>query len=251
MTAGTAVLGDAIALRRVKRAYEQIADQLRDLIVVGTLKPGARLPTETELAEQLGVSRATVREALRSLMAEGLVRTEKGSTGGTFVAQPSIARVSSYLSTNICLLSDSDELSLAEVLEARELLEVPAARLAADRCTHDGIARLRASIPEGDATARLPTSEQFEMNRDFHTTIVEMSSNALLTLAAKPIFTVLQTRLARSTLGHDLHRTISEHHVAIVSAVESGDADRAGDLMAEHLAWLRPAYERAWRSLKR
>jgi len=67
-----------VAVRRVLKAYEQIAEQLRDLILGGRLSPGERLPTEAMLAKQFGVSRATVRESLRVLTAQNLIRTAKG-----------------------------------------------------------------------------------------------------------------------------------------------------------------------------
>ncbi|MDQ3122601.1 MAG: winged helix-turn-helix domain-containing protein, partial [Actinomycetota bacterium] len=79
-----------VPLRRVRKSYEQVADQLRELIVTGTLPQGGRLPTETQLAGQLGVSRATVREALRLLDAQGLVRTAKGQTGGSYATLPTL-----------------------------------------------------------------------------------------------------------------------------------------------------------------
>ena len=244
-----AQLGSAdLSLRRVKRAYEQIADQLRELILVGKLKPGMKLPTEVELALQLGVSRSTVREALRQLSAEGLIRTAKGTGGGSFVSQPSLDRISSYLNTNISLLSNSAELSLAEFLEARELLEIPAARLAAARSSAEARARLTSSIPE--APAGLSTSEQFVLNRDFHSTIVDMCANSLLSLAAAPVFLVLQTRLARTSLDDGFHEAINRHHRVIAAAIDAGDPESAGAAMAEHLQWLRPAYERAWRSIE-
>ena len=246
---GVTKIETAVAFQRVRRAHEQVADQLRELIIVGTLTPGARLPTEQEFALQLGVSRATVREALRSLTAEGLVRTSQGAGGGSFVSQPSLARVSSYLSTNIRLLSDAETLSLSEFLEARALIEIPAARLAAERRSNGDVDRLRAAIPGEHAPDRMPTGEQFEMNRDFHSTIVDICSNALLTLAMQPIFMVLQTRLARARLDRAFHRTINQQHVSIANAIEVGEGDRAADLMADHLKWLGPAYERAWRSL--
>ena len=66
----------------MRKAYEQVADQLRELIVTGELAPGERLPTETVLAREFGVSRATVREALRLLAAQGLIRTAKGAAAG-------------------------------------------------------------------------------------------------------------------------------------------------------------------------
>jgi DNA-binding FadR family transcriptional regulator len=236
-----------LSLRRVKRAYEQVADQLRELILVGKLRTGSRLPTEVELAVQLGVSRSTVREALRQLSAEGLVRTSKGTGGGSYITQPSLDRISGYLTTNISLLIDSAELSLAEFLEARELLEVPAARIAAERAAPEERARLRALVPDGlDA---LTIGEQFTLNRDFHSSIVDLCANSLVSLAAAPIFVVLQTRLARTNLDSSFHAAINRHHREIAGRVEQADPEGAGDAMREHLQWLRPSYERAWREL--
>jgi DNA-binding FadR family transcriptional regulator len=240
-----------LSLRRVKRAYEQIADQFRELILVGKLKPGMRLPTEVDLAVQLGVGRSTVREALRQLSAEGLVRTAKGTGGGSYVTQPSLDRLSTYLTTNISLLSNSAEVSLSEFLEARALLEIPAARLAAGRSTPESLSRLFTAIPGAEALDELSTSEQFVFNRDFHSSIVDMCANTLLTLAAAPIFVVLQTRLARTDLDDSFHDSINSHHRVIAAAIELGDADAAGAAMAEHLEWLRPVYERAWRTIDR
>ncbi|MGH3039100.1 MAG: FadR/GntR family transcriptional regulator, partial [Gaiellaceae bacterium] len=75
-------------VRRVRKAYEQVNDQLRELIVSGELAPGERLPNEAVLAREFGVSRATVREALRILTAQNLIRTTKGAGGGSYVTLP-------------------------------------------------------------------------------------------------------------------------------------------------------------------
>ncbi len=241
---GTTSSSEGLRLRRVKKAYEQIADQFRELILVGEWKPGRRLPTEQELASELGVSRATVREALRVLATQGLVRTAKGSGGGSYVTQPSVEVLSSLLETSISLLGQSQELSLEEFLEAREVLEVPAARLAAARRSDSDLRRIAAAIPEAPDT--IGTGEQFVLNRDFHSTIIDICSNALLTLAARPIFVVLQTRLARSTLDDGVHSTINRHHREVARAIEEADVEAAGERMAEHLAWLRPVYRRVW-----
>jgi DNA-binding FadR family transcriptional regulator len=182
---------------------------------------------------------------LRHLSAEGLIRTARGAGGGSYVAQPSLDRMASFMSTNISLLERSTELSLAEFLEARELLEIPAARLAAERRTEAELERLRATLP--DAPHNLTTGEQFVHNRDFHSTIVDTCANSLLSLAAAPIFIVLQTRLARRRLDDAFHTAINLHHREIAAAIEAADGAAAGEAMAEHLAWLRPAYERAWR----
>lgn len=242
------VAGSArMPVRRVRKAYEQIADQLRELIVRGELAPGDRLPSEAVLASQFGVSRASVREALRGLAAQSLIRTSKGAAGGSYVTLPTIDHISTFVHTNVDLLTASETVTLEELLEARELLEVPAARLAAGRRSEDDLERLRGCVAHD--LLRLPTGEQFDHNRDFHTTIIESCGNALFSISALPIFSVLQVNLARSTLGRRFHRGIRDQHLRIVDAVAAGDADAAAAEMQAHLQWLRPFYERAWRDL--
>ena len=231
------------------KAYEQIAAVLRGRVVAGELEPGHRLPTETMLATEFGVSRATVREALRQLDAQSLIRTSKGATGGSYVTLPSAGHLSASLRSGIGLLADAQDVSLDELLEARELLEVPAARLAAQRRQEHDLERLRAAIP--GSPLELGAQEQFAHNADFHSVVLEASGNVLLAIAAQPVFDVLQTRLARSTLGSRFHRTINTHHRAIAAAIEAGDEVTAGDEMLAHVQYLRPFYEKAWRGMRR
>jgi DNA-binding FadR family transcriptional regulator len=232
-------------VRRVRKAYEQVNDQLRELIVSGELAPGERLPNEAVLAREFGVSRATVREALRILTAQNLIKTTKGAGGGSYVTLPTVDHISEFLRGNLNLLSESEHVTLEEFLELRELIEVPAARLAAERASADDVERLGGTIPE--EPLQMTTQEQFAYNKGFHTVIVEACGNTLLYIATQPVFTVLQTHLARSTLGRGFHSSINEHHRAILAAIAAGDADAAGEQMRAHLEYLRPAYERAWR----
>ena len=230
------------------KAYEQIAAVLRGRVVAGELEPGHRLPTETMLATEFGVSRATVREALRQLDAQSLIRTSKGATGGSYVTLPSAGHLSASLRSGIGLLADAQDVTLDELLEARELLEVPAARLAARRRQEHDLERLRAAIP--CRPLELGAQEQFAHNADFHSVVLEASGNILLAIAAQPVFDVLQTRLARSTLGSRFHRTINTHHRAIAAAIEAGDEVTAGGEMLAHVEYLRPFYEKAWRGMR-
>ncbi len=230
------------------KAYEEVAARLRDEIHDRVLPRGARLPNEVVLAEQFGVSRATVREALRLLAAQNLIRTAKGAGGGSYVTVPSAEHLSELLRSGLGLLTASQDLTLDELLEARALLEVPAAELAARRRADEHVERLRAAIP--GEPLRLGTQEQFVYNADFHTIVIEASGNTLLTIAAQPIFAVLQTHLARSRLGRRFHTSINEHHHEIASAIEAGDEEAARDQMSEHLEFLRPYYEQAWRAVR-
>jgi DNA-binding FadR family transcriptional regulator len=139
--------------------------------------------------------------------------------------------------------------TLEEFLEARELLEVPAARLAAERRSDDSLHAIHQTIP--GAPLRLNTSTQFEYNRSFHSAIVEAAANTLVLIAAQPIFSVLQTNLARARLGEEFHRTINQHHREIADAIERQDGDAAEELMRLHLRHIQPYYERAWKHAKR
>lgn len=231
------------------RIYEQLAKRLRGQILDGELTPGSRLPNENDLATAHGVSRSTVREALRLLGAQDLIRTTKGSRGGSFVTIPSAGRILDSLHSSIELLTSSRDVALGELLEARELLEVPAAGLAAQRRRKTDLDRLQETIP--DHPLQLSTAEQFIFNRDFHSCVIDTCGNTLLSIAAQPVFRVLQTHLARSTLDANWHRSINIHHRDILEAIRSGDSAHSSRLMHEHLEFLRPHYERAWRKVVR
>ena len=99
-----------------------------------------------------------------------------------------------------------------------------------------------------DDALPLANAEEFTYNAEFHSCLLEASRNTLLTVSAQPIFTVLQTHLARSTLGRSFHTSIHAHHLRILEAVEAADADAAAAEMHDHLAFLRPFYERAWKA---
>jgi DNA-binding FadR family transcriptional regulator len=234
---------------RVRKAYEQVADQLRTDMATGELAPDQRLPSEAALSLHFGVSRATIREALRVLSSHNLIRTSKGQSGGSFVPLPTVDHISESMSTSINLLCQSDRVTLDELIEARELVEIPAVRLAARRRTSQLLERLWQAIP--DEPLALGTDQQFIRNRDFHATLMLGTGNVLLSIAADPVFAVLQTHLRRSMFGSDYHARINSDHRAIAAAVEAGDEDAAAEEMQAHLAYLRPQYEAGWSTTHR
>src|SRR5688572_33053023 len=122
--------GDVMPVRRVRKAYEQVNDQLRELIVSGELPPGARLPNEAVLAREFGVSRATVREALRILTAQNLIRTTKGAGVGSYVTLPTVDHISEFLRGDLNLPSESVHATLEAILAMRALIALSTARLA-------------------------------------------------------------------------------------------------------------------------
>jgi len=241
-------LPGAAPVQRVRKAYEQVYDQLRELIMSGELARGERLPNEVILARDFGVSRGTVREALRVLAAQSLIRTAKGAGGGSFVTLPTVDHISEFLQANIGLLSESEDVSLEEFLEARELLEVFAARRAAARRKPGDLKRMRDTIvvdPSG-----LSTEERFFYNKEFHSAVLDASYNTLLCIAAQPIFCVLQTNLSRSTLGAGFPSRVNDDHREILEAIEAGDPDLAAEQMRVHMVFLRDIYVGIWQNPK-
>ncbi len=122
-----------LRVQRVRPAYRQVADDLRGQIMRGAVAAGERLPSESELGIAFGVSRSTVREALRVLASEHLIETRRGVRGGSFVAAPDPARIVEDIGGALGVLVTTPHLRMEDLLEARLLLEPAAARLAAQR----------------------------------------------------------------------------------------------------------------------
>jgi GntR family transcriptional regulator, transcriptional repressor for pyruvate dehydrogenase complex len=127
---------------KVPRASELVADKLRALIIEGKVEAGSNLPPEKELVVQLGVSRATLREALRMLETEGLISTKTGPKGGILVKKPGTAN----LTRSLDLLLQLESTPFSHLLEARRLLEPVCANIAAERITAEEIENLRANL---------------------------------------------------------------------------------------------------------
>jgi GntR family transcriptional repressor for pyruvate dehydrogenase complex len=235
--------------RKRRAAYEEVAHELRAQIVAGKRAHGDRLPNETELADEFGVSRATVREALRVLSAQDLIRTAKGAGGGSYVQVPRVTHISEYLHSSLNVLTAAQYVTVEQLLEARELLEVPAARLAAERRANHDVARLRQCIH--DSGPNVDAEVEFAHNTDFHAIVLATSGNTLLAIAAQPVFNVLMTGFARSSLGARFHQAVRRQHREIADAIDRGDPDAAGALMHEHLEYLRPTYEKLWEQARR
>lgn len=217
---------------------DQIADAISDSILSGALSIDERLPNEAELAEQFGVSRPTVREALKRLAAKNLIRSRRGVSGGNFVSLPSEDQVRSDLSTTATLLVSHQVFSLAEVAESRRLLEATCARLAAQRRTHDHIVALRDAI-ERQARPDLSDEEFCDADVAFHRVIVDAAGNPVLDYvmvfaleALHPSTNLVINRFRRRSDVLALQQDL-------LDAVESGDPDASAaaiDAQMDHLA---------------
>lgn len=222
-------------------AYEELADTLRVQILAGDLQPGDQLPVEPELSARYGVSRSTVREALRVLSSQNLVTTTRGVSGGTFVVHPNVEQIAGHLEVGLGLLAVSADLSVEQLLEVRDLVEVPAAGLAAERATPAQLSAVRTTLV--DPRVAEP-GQMHACNHRFHMLLIEAAGNPLLTVVARPVFGVLTTRFVRGDASASFWDTVLEDHRAILRRVEAADAAGARAAMHDHLTRLRVPYQR-------
>ena len=226
-----------IVVARIRPAYQQVADQLREQIVSGVLRPGDRLPVEGELASVFGVSRSTVREALRALASQGFTYTKRGVAGGTFISRSDPEGFREAIETRIALMAGDDEMGLAELLEMRLVLEVPAARLAAVRRTAEQLDAMRSAI-ENEKADPLPRAGRFAAQRPFHEIVFEASGNRLLSVLGALFLGAWRVRATQFRFSGAVLELIDHDHVELLELIEAGDAEGAAQSMADHLTRL-------------
>ncbi len=214
-------------------AYETIAAKITELISSADLKPGDRLPTEHELSEQLGVSRTVVREAVKVLVATGLVYTRRGS--GLYVAN----KASSLQMTVLDSLTPADPTQVVSLYEFRLMLEPAAAGLAAERITPHELRELREVVALNQRSAETQQRQQWsESDAAFHRVIAGATHNPFLastiattTRAQRWVFDIAAGRTQALLL------TYSEQHAAILEAIQEGEPEVAAQAMQTHLEW--------------
>lgn len=216
------------------RIYEQIVQQIEHMVSEGRLKPGSRLPTERELAATFGVSRTSVREALRALELRGIIEGKQG--GGTFVKQVSPEQVVQPLVAAV--LAGKQE--LADILELRELIEPGIAKLAAERATEEHIAQLEELLEL--QRRRIQRGESYvDEDAQFHYTLAVATDNlALLRLMDVIMGMLRETRTAYLQHGDRPMRSLVGH-TAIIEAVKQRDGQRALEATLLHVHEVRKA----------
>jgi GntR family transcriptional regulator, transcriptional repressor for pyruvate dehydrogenase complex len=223
-------------------ATDIIADQIRMAIISGALPAGKRLPGESDLARQLNVSRGTVREALQQLATQSLILTTRGVNGGSFVTHPSPAYIQRSLGTSLAILAGADVATVEWMNEAREMLEVPAAGLAAIRHHATDLAAIDATL-DSQATVDHETAET---QHNFHAAVVKATGNSMLEIMLRPIFEVLDSKVASVRFTPKFVQEIDADHRRIANAIRKRDSALAEKAMLSHLTRLRKHYEMLW-----
>ena len=214
---------------RQSRASGEIVSQIERAIFSGELSQGDRLQSERELAEQFGVSRITVRDALRVLEARGLIRVKVGAMGGAFVADANTDRVAESISTMIQL----KRMTLSELAEARTVVEAATAQLAAQRADAAALPRMEESVDRARPLLREPITHA-DASMDFHVQLARAAKNEVLEATVEAYRQLLVPSI-RDLRDDKTGRVTQKAHEELVEAVRRGDGEGARELMVTHL----------------
>lgn len=230
--------GNAASVR-VPKTAELVAKRIRNGIIRGELKDGDTLPAEAHLIAEFEVSRPTIREAVRILESEGLLKVARGARGGAIVSRPGFEMVSRAagiaLQTNGATVSD--------LYEMRTLLEPPAARLVAERNSKEGAKALREHLElEYSLTKdRLATSQAIA---EFHQLLIDLAGNTTLSMVAHALQHLVerhqalaQIREPSKDLGQLEKRTLYglKSHGKLIDLIEKGDGEGAENHWRAHM----------------
>lgn len=216
-------------------AYQRLADQLEGEILTGRLNPGDRLPAERELAEKLGTSRRTLREALRLLEQKGLIEIRPGATGGSFVRDLDAGVVTRSLD----LVIRHRKVPLADLAQFRLDVEGAVARRAAERIGPEEIGELNRLIKKAGDLFRGPGFDWRKLmaiDRRIHLLLAEVAGNRLHLLVLKSIHDNI-TPYYEAYLAKESGVQINNYRElqGLVRAVSRGDGEKAEQLAREHV----------------
>jgi GntR family transcriptional regulator, transcriptional repressor for pyruvate dehydrogenase complex len=233
------IAGDGPRPQLVRGASQQVALAIQHHIQREQLSPGDFLGREDDLASEFGVSRPTLREALKLLASGNLIRASKGPGGGIFVAHTAEQGMSRSLSDAIAMMLETGTMSLEELLDARLLLEVQLAGRAAYHADEATVQELHRAL---EAEAAVP-ADDVEAHRTadarIHEIVAGAAGNRVLLALTGWVLEVLQPSLVEVIGDAILPSAIVEHHRELIAAIEKGDAARAERAMKDHLMYLR------------
>lgn len=215
------------------RVYEKIVDQIRELIENGTLKPNDRLPSERDLAQQLGCSRTSLREACRVLESEGLIVSKAG--GGRFVQQVDQRFTLTYQVNPVDLL---ERTAVIHFLEAREALEPKIVELACDRATEEDIVKIERALLSMKEKLKYP-EEKVEADSNFHLALAEATHNFVFESMMEMNMHLYRQVRKQTLKSTDRYTESLQEHKEIIDAIKAGDKKRAIQAMRIHLHHLK------------
>ncbi len=218
-----------LSIRR-DRLYKQVADQIQELIVAESLKPGDRLPSERELAERLGLSRTVVREAIHTLAVRGLVHVKPGC--GAYVRE--LRPEDAAASMGLLLKLRQAPRSLDDLYEVRRMLEAEIAALAAERATADDVRALQEAVAGMEESADdLERYAEYELA--FHAALAAATQNGLFCTLLDSIGHLWHEIIRISLDAPGAPRDGLHYHRQILACIEQRDIEGARRVMLEHV----------------
>ncbi len=217
---------------KTRKIYEQIADQIGQLVAEGQLKPGDRLPSERELVERFQVSRASIREAISALEMMGLVEVRSGE--GTYIRQINMDSVVAPLAWMLFIDKDT----VQELYEARKILEVQAAGLAAERAEEEEIQDLFKVLEVMQRDLKMHRLGE-DSDYNFHYAVARATHNKILIRLMNTISDTmrktLKTSLSRLYEDRNTPERLYKEHYSIYEAIKNHDVENAQKRMLDHL----------------
>ncbi|MDX6751166.1 GntR family transcriptional regulator [Geminicoccaceae bacterium 1502E] len=226
----------------------QIADSIRASILAGELKIDERLPTEHELAAMFNVSRPTIREALKRLAAQYLIRSKRGPGGGVFVNRPNLEQAREGLSGVLALLGSLGSFSLVDIAEVRHEFGMICLRHAMQRRTNDDLAALEKQLLLMEDPS-LPDTDFCAADVGFHRALADATGNGVLAFSMHFLLEALMPPANMVVFKFRERKTVTAYHRSILLAVHARN-QRAGEEAFEGLMdYLRSKYAEAqtWR----
>jgi DNA-binding FadR family transcriptional regulator len=222
-----------VKLKKEKRLFEMIVDQIKDDVLSGNLKVGDKLPSEHEMATIFGVSRTAVREALRILELSGLVVIKKGNQGGCFIQHASTGqRLIDYLSDHWRV----GNITLDQLTEARCWIESIIIDIVGKKATKKDFESLRKSTDKAERYYREGKErDKIFQNFHFHIQLAQLTGNPLLTDALSAIFELLAYMLIKIKPNLRITQTTFDAHRKIIELLDAGRVDLAKDVNIHHM----------------
>ncbi|KDR94047.1 transcriptional regulator, GntR family [Peptoclostridium litorale DSM 5388] len=222
-----------------KKLYEQVIEQIQNMIMNGQLKRGDKLPSERELAETLGVSRTSIREALRALEILGVIESRQGE--GNFIN----GSIKSGFFEQLSIVFRLDEGSSLDVLDLRKIIEVEAAGLAAARITDKQSDELGKLIDEFEK-AKNNEVESARLDKEIHYKIASITGNKLIVNLLETISSLMESFIkdARQKIQEkdETRMILVKQHKMICSAIMERNVEKSMKAMKEHLDYINNIY---------
>lgn len=212
------------------KVYEQVIEQIEDMITNGVLKKGDRLPSERELVEQLGISRASIREALRSLEIIGLIESKQGE--GNFIRE----NFDNTLFEPLSIMFMLNDCKIEEIFELRKVIEIETAALAAKKITTEEINELQMLVDNMKTSE--DEDERVKDDAKFHYTIAKASGNFLILSILNTVSSLMDSFIKdarKNIINNQLKDSIDNEHEEILNALKLHNPNKASESMRKHM----------------